>query len=116
MIQTPGSALAETVVASPQAPNAAEKPIGSLLGAESDLIETHNAPVDTTGLRRAVLDVGVSDGLGIRAEGAKPRANALFAEISRRLVDSPVFADRYGDLDGFILAAVTRELARFDAG
>jgi hypothetical protein len=114
--QTPGFALAETPVASPQAPSSAEKPIGSALGGEGDLIETHNAPVDTTGLRRAVLDVGVSEGLGIGAEGAKPGANALLAEISRRLVDSPVFADRYGDLDGFILAAVTSELARFDAG
>ena len=116
MTQTPEFALAETPVASPQAPNSAERPIGSALGGEGDLIETHNAPVDTTGLRRAVLDTGASDGPGFGTEGARSLANASLAEISNRLVNSPAFADRYGDLDGFILAAVTRELACFDAG
>lgn len=115
MSQTPGSAQAEAPVASPQSPTGIDKPIGSLLGNEADLIETQNAPVDTTGLRRAVLDVEAAEGPGKVADGAMLLAADVVATVTNRLNNSPAFVERYGDLDGFIAAAVTNELAHFDA-
>ena len=116
MSQTPGSATAEAPVAASQSPTGVEKPIGSLLGNDSDMIETQNAPVDTTGLRRAVLSVNASEGPGKAVDGAKHLAADALAAINDRLGSSPAFVERYGDLDGFIAVAISNELASFDAG
>lgn len=116
MSQTPGSAQAEAPVASPQSPTSKDKPIGSLLGNEADMIETQNAPVDTTGLRRGVLDVEAAEAPGATVDGAKYLAADAVAVITARLSSSPAFVERYGDLDGFFSVAIAKELAHFDAG
>jgi len=115
-MQASEPAIAEAAVASPQAPTVAEKPIESLLGGDADLSEAQNAPVDTTGLRRAVLESGAPDSPAGTAAGAELLAAPALREVAARLERSPAFAQRYGDLSGFVEAAVANELALFDAG